>query len=92
MPLIGFVIVSILGVNMNLTESQKTLIVELIKDKFHLNKENIEYCKNYINDQFLMEETKEEKERNIEANKKLIIDVSKQQRELFKLFNKFTNN
>ena len=77
---------------MNLTESQKTLIVELIKDKFHLNKENIEYCKNYINDQFLMEETKEEKERNIEANKKLIIDVSKQQRELFKLFNKFTNN
>ncbi len=76
---------------MNLTESQKTLIVELIKDKFHLNKENIEYCKNYINDQFLMEETKEEKERNIEANKKLIIDVSKQQRELFKLFNKFTN-
>ena len=77
---------------MNLTESQKTLIVELIKDKFHLNKENIQYCKNYINDQFLMEETKEEKERNIEANKKLIIDVSKQQRELFKLFNKFTNN
>ena len=77
---------------MNLTESQKTLIVELIKDKFHLNKENIEYCKNYINDQFLMEETKEEKERNIEANKKLIIDVSKQQKELFKLFNKFTNN
>tara|TARA_Y100000401_G_scaffold103771_1_gene95035 strand:- start:55 stop:294 length:240 start_codon:yes stop_codon:yes gene_type:complete len=76
---------------MNLTESQKTLIVELIKDKFHLNKENIQYCKNYINDQFLMEETKEEKERNIEANKKLIIDVSKQQRELFKLFNKFTN-
>ncbi len=76
---------------MNLTESQKTLIVELIKDKFHLNKENIEYCKNYINDQFLMEETKEEKERNIEANKKLIIDVSKQQKELFKLFNKFTN-
>ena len=76
---------------MNFTESQKTLIVELIKDKFHLNKENIEYCKNYINDQFLMEETKEEKERNIEANKKLIIDVSKQQRELFKLFNKFTN-
>ncbi len=77
---------------MNLTESQKTLIVELIKDKFHLNKENIEYCKNYINDQFLMEETKEEKERNIEANKKLIIEVRKQQRELFKLFNKFTNN
>jgi len=77
---------------MNLTESQKTLLVELIKDKFHLNKENIQYCENYMNDQFLMEETKEEKERNIEANKKLIIEVRKQQRELFKLFNKFTNN
>ena len=77
---------------MNFTESQKTLLVELIKDKFHLNKENIQYCENYMNDQFLMEETKEEKERNIEANKKLIIEVRKQQRELFKLFNKFTNN
>ena len=77
---------------MNLTESQKTLIVELIKDKFHLNKENIQYCENYMNDQFLMEETREEKEKNIEANKKLIIEVRKQQRELFKLFNKFTNN
>lgn len=77
---------------MNLTDTQKTLLVELIKDKFHLNKENIQYCENYINDGFLMEETKEEKERNIEANKKLIIEVSKQQKELFKLFNKFTNN
>tara|TARA_Y100000361_G_scaffold90456_1_gene80473 strand:+ start:200 stop:433 length:234 start_codon:yes stop_codon:yes gene_type:complete len=77
---------------MNFTESQKTLLVELIKDKFHLNKENIQYCENYMNDQFLMEETREEKERNIEANKKLIIEVSKQQKELFKLFNKFTNN
>ena len=77
---------------MNLTESQKTLLVELIKDKFHLNKENIQYCENYMNDQFLMEETKEEKQRNIEANKKLIIEVSKQQKELFKLFNKLTNN
>lgn len=77
---------------MNLSTTQKTLIVELIKDKFHLNKENIQYCENYINDQFLMEETKEEKERNIESNKKLIIEVRKEQRELFKLFNKFTNN
>lgn len=57
-----------------------------------MNKENIQYCENYINDQFLMEETKEEKERNIESNKKLIIEVRKEQRELFKLFNKFTNN
>ena len=77
---------------MNLTKEQKTLITELIKDKFSLNKENIQYCKNYISDGFLMEETKEERERNIKANEKLIIDVSKQQKELFKLFNKFTNN
>jgi len=77
---------------MNLSTTQKTLITELIKDKFNMNKENIEYCENYINDQFLMEETKEEKKRNIESNKKLIIEVRKEQRELFKLFNKFTNN
>ena len=77
---------------MNLSTTQKTLLVELIKDKFHSNRENIEYCENYINDQFLMEETKEEKKRNIESNKKLIIEVRKEQRELFKLMNKFTNN
>ena len=77
---------------MNLSTTQKTLLVELIKDKFHSNRENIEYCENYINDQFLMEETKEEKKRNIESNKKLIIEVRKEQRELFKLINKFTNN
>ena len=77
---------------MNLSKPQKTLLVELIKDKFHSNKENIEYCENYINNQFLMEETKEEKQRNIESNKKLIIEVRKEQRELFKLINKFTSN
>jgi len=76
---------------MNLSTTQKTLITELIKDKFNMNKENIQYCENYINDQFLMEETKEEKKRNIESNKELIIKVRKEQRELFKLFNKFTN-
>ena len=76
---------------MNFTESQKTLLVELIKDKFHLNKENIQYCENYINDQFLMEETKEEKKRNIEANKKLIVEVRKQQVKLYDLFKLVTN-
>jgi len=76
---------------MNLTTTQKTLITELIKDKFNMNKENIQYCENYMNDSFLMEETKEEKERNIESNKELIIKVKKEQRELFKLFNKFSN-
>ena len=57
---------------MDLSTTQKTLIIELIKDKFHMNKENIQYCENYINDGFLMEETKEERKRNIESNKELI--------------------
>ena len=77
---------------MNLSTTQKTLITELIKDKFNMNKENIQYCENYMNDSFLMEETKEEKERNIESNKELIIKVRKEQRELCKFINKFTNN
>ena len=77
---------------MNFTESQKTLLVELIKDKFHMNKENIQYCENYINDGFLMEETKEERKRNIESNKQLITETRLEQRELFKLLNKFTLN
>ena len=76
---------------MNFTESQKTLLVELIKDKFHLNKENIKYCENYMNDQFLMEETIEEKNRNIEANKRLIVEVRRQQVELYDLFKLISN-
>ena len=76
---------------MNLSTTQKSLITELIKDKFNMNKENIQYCENYINDSFLMEETKEEKERNIESNKKLIIEVRKQQVELYDLFKLITN-
>ena len=77
---------------MNLTESQKTLLVQLIKDKFHMNKENIQYCENYIKDAFLMEETREERKRNIESNKQLITETRLEQRELFKLLNKFTLN
>ena len=76
---------------MNFTESQKTLLVELIKDKFHMNKDNIQYCENYINDGFLMEETKQERERNIEANKKLIVEVRRQQVELYDLFQLISN-
>ena len=77
---------------MNLSTTQKTIIIELIKDKFHTNKQNIEYCENYINDSFLMEETKEERKRNIESNKQLITETRLEQRELFKLLNKFTLN
>jgi len=77
---------------MNLSKQQKNLIIQLIKDKFHMNKENIQYCENYINDGFLMEETKEERKRNIESNKQLITEIRLQQRELFKLLNKFTLN
>ena len=75
---------------MNLSTTQKRIIIELIKDKFHMNKENIQYCENYINDGFLMEETKEERKRNIESNKDLIYKTRLEQRELFKLLNKFT--
>ena len=77
---------------MNLSTTQKRIIIELIKDKFHTNKQNIEYCENYINDGFLMEETKEERKRNIESNKQLITETRLEQRELFKLLNKFTLN
>ena len=77
---------------MNFSETQKRIIIELIKDKFHLNKENIQYCENYIKDAFLMEETKEERKRNIESNKQLITETRLEQRELFKLLNKFTLN
>jgi len=75
---------------MDLSTTQKRIIIELIKDKFHMNKENIQYCENYINDGFLMEETKEERKRNIESNKELIYKTRLEQRELFKLLNKFT--
>ena len=75
---------------MNFSTTQKRIIIELIKDKFNLNKENIQYCENYINDAFLMEETKEERKRNIESNKELIYKTRLKQRELFKLLNKFT--
>ena len=44
---------------MNLSTTQKRIIIELIKDKFHMNKENIQYCENYIKDAFLMNESKE---------------------------------
>ena len=75
---------------MDLSQQQKRIIIELIKDKFNLSKENIQYCENYINDGFLMEETKEERKRNIESNKELIYKTRLEQRELFKLLNKFT--
>ena len=75
---------------MNFSTTQKRIIIELIKDKFHTNKENIQYCENYIKDAFLMEETKEQRKRNIESNKQLITETRLEQRELFKLLNKFT--
>ena len=77
---------------MDLSTTQKRIIIELIKDKFYMNKENIQYCENYINDGFLMEETKQERKRNIESNKQLITETRLEQRELFKLLNKFTLN
>ena len=77
---------------MNFSTTQKRIIIQLIKDKFYTNKENIQYCENYIKDGFLMEETKQEREKNIESNKQLITETRLEQRELFKLLNKFTLN
>ena len=77
---------------MNFSTTQKRIIIDIIKDKFHTNKENIQYCENYIKDGFLIEETKEERKRNIESNKQLITETRLEQRELFKLLNKFTLN
>jgi len=77
---------------MNFSNIQRTIILQLIKDKFNLNRENIEYCENYIKDAFLMNESKEERKRNIENNKQLITETRLEQRELFKLLNKFTMN
>ena len=77
---------------MNFSNIQKTIIMQLIKDKYNLNRENIEYCENYIKDGFLIEETIEERKRNIESNKQLITETRLEQRELFKLLNKFTLN
>ena len=60
---------------MTFSFKQISLISEIISDRVYQNKENIQYCENYINDGFLMEETKEERERNIESNKQLITET-----------------
>ena len=76
---------------MDLSQQQKRIIIELIKDKFYINKENIQYCENYINDGFLMEETKEERKRNIESNKELINKPNSRQ-EAFSILKKLNNS
>ena len=45
---------------MTFSFKQISLISEIISDRVYQNKENIKYCRNYIEDQFKMEESEEE--------------------------------
>ena len=45
---------------MKFSFKQISLISEIISDRVYQNKENIKYCRNYIDDQFKMEESEEE--------------------------------
>ena len=57
---------------MKFSFKQISLISEIISDRVYQNKENIKYCRNYINDQFLMEESEEEIKKNkIECQKEI---------------------
>ena len=57
---------------MKFSFKQISLISEIISDKVYQNKENIKYCRNYIDDQFKMEESEEEiKENKIECQKEI---------------------
>ena len=57
---------------MNFSFKQISLISEIISDRVYQNKENIKYCRNYIDNQFLMEESEEEiKENKIECQKEI---------------------
>ena len=57
---------------MTFSFKQISLISEIISDRVYQNKENIKYCRNYIDNQFLMEESEEEiKENKIECQKEI---------------------
>jgi len=71
---------------MKFSEKQIDLISNLITEKVRLNNEDIKYCRNYINDQFLMEESKEEIEKNKIEYQKQIKRVSNECQELLDIF------
>ena len=71
---------------MKFSEKQIDLISNLITEKVRFNNEDIRYCRNYINDQFLMEESKEEIEKNKIECQKQIKRVSNECQELMDIF------
>ena len=71
---------------MKFTQKQIDLISNLITEKVRFNNEDIRYCRNYINDQFLMEESKEEIEKNKIECQKQIKKVSNECQELLDIF------
>ena len=71
---------------MKFSEKQIDLISNLITEKVRFNNEDIRYCRNYINDQFLMEESKEEIEKNKIECQKQIKKVSNECQELLDIF------
>ena len=71
---------------MKFSKKQIDLISNLITEKVRFNNEDIKYCRNYINDQFLMEESKEEIEKNKIECQKQIKRVSNECQELLDIF------
>tara|TARA_R100001198_G_scaffold30937_1_gene16387 strand:+ start:561 stop:788 length:228 start_codon:yes stop_codon:yes gene_type:complete len=71
---------------MNFSQKQIDLISNLITEKVRFNNEDIRYCRNYINDQFLMEETKEEIEKNKNECQKQIRRISNECQQLMEIF------
>tara|TARA_R100000426_G_C4747594_1_gene82037 strand:+ start:117 stop:347 length:231 start_codon:yes stop_codon:yes gene_type:complete len=71
---------------MKFTFKQISLISKIISDRVYQNKENIKYCESYIEDQFLMEESKEEIEKNKIECQKEIRRLSNECQELLDIF------
>ena len=71
---------------MKFSQKQIDLISNLITEKVRFNNEDIRYCRNYINDQFLMEESKEEIEKNKLECQKQIKRVSNECQQLMEIF------
>tara|TARA_Y100000114_G_scaffold105013_1_gene98317 strand:+ start:354 stop:584 length:231 start_codon:yes stop_codon:yes gene_type:complete len=71
---------------MKFSFKQISLISKMISDRVYQNKENIKYCESYIEDQFLMEESKEEIEKNKIECQKEIRRLSNECQELLDIF------
>ncbi len=71
---------------MKFSFKQISLISEIISDRIFRNKENIKYCRNYIEDQFQMEESEEEIKKNKIECQKEIKRLSNECQELIDIF------